>query len=179
MDGPAGAGGQAAAASAELVDVLDDEGRVVRTATRAEVRAGNLWHRAVFIAVVNARGELAVHQRAAWKDVWPSRWDVCFGRVLAAGESFEPAAARELAEEAGLELPAERFEPLGAGRYADDLVREQAEVFLVRADGPLRFADGEVAAADWVALDALEAWLAGRDLVPDSLTLVVPRLPTR
>ena len=64
------------------MDVLDEEGRVVGVATRAEVRAGNLWHRTVFIAVVTPDDEVVVHQRADWKDVWPSHWDVCFGGVV-------------------------------------------------------------------------------------------------
>ncbi|MEN9507404.1 MAG: hypothetical protein RI958_3330, partial [Actinomycetota bacterium] len=40
-----------AAAGSELVDVVDDDDRVVGTVTRAEMRAGRLMHRAVFIAV--------------------------------------------------------------------------------------------------------------------------------
>ena len=36
----------------ELVDVIDDDGEVIATATRAEMRAGNLRHRTVSIAVI-------------------------------------------------------------------------------------------------------------------------------
>lgn len=165
------------AAGDELVDVVDSAGTVLRTVTRAEVRAANLWHRSVFVVVLDGRDRVAVHQRAAWKDVWPSRWDLCFGGVLDAGESWVAAAARELAEEAGLVVGPEQLERLGAGRYEDDRVREQAEVYLVRSDEPLTFADGEVAAADWVPLAGLGEWLAAHDVVPDSRALVVPLLP--
>lgn len=170
--GPAAGGG----AGRELVEVVDPDGRVVGTATRAEVRAGNLRHRSVFVAVATSDGEVVVHRRAAWKDVWPSAWDVAFGGVLAVGETFADGARRELAEEAGVDAPLER---LGAGAYQDDDVAEVAEVYLARHDGPFTTPDGEVAAIDRVPVAELAAWCAGRAVCADSLALVVPRLLER
>ena len=158
-----------------LVDVVDDRGSVFATTTRRAVRAGNLLHRSVFIAVIDGHGRLVVHQRADWKDIWPSRWDIAFGGVVDAGEPFATAAARELAEEAGIEVP---LVHLGSGRYEDDRVRELAEVYLARSDGPFTFPDGEVAASARVALDELDPWSDGHDLVPDSLAIVAPLLRT-
>lgn len=156
-----------------LVDVVDEHGDVLRTATRREVRAANLLHRSVFIAVIDGADRVVVHQRADWKDIWPARWDLAFGGVVDAGETFAAAAARELAEEAGIEAP---LVPLGAGRYEDDAVREVAEVLLARSDGPFTFPDGEVAASDRVALTELDAWIADHDVVPDSVAIVAPLL---
>lgn len=160
----------------ELVDVVDDDGRTLRRASRAEVRAGNLRHRSVFVAVVTGGDELVVHRRADWKDVWPSRWDVCFGGVLGAGEAWGTGAVRELAEEAGVVVGGDDLELLGEGRYDDERVREIGRVFLVRSDGPFTFPDGEVAEADQVGLADLDAWLAAHDVVDDSCELVVPLL---
>lgn len=156
-----------------LVDVVGADGAVISTATRREIRAGNLLHRSVFIAVLDAQDRLVVHQRADWKDIWPSRWDLAFGGVVDAGEDWRRAAARELLEEAGV---AAALEHLGPGRYEDGQVREVAEVFLVRSDGPFTFPDGEVAASDRVTPSGLDAWLEGRDVVPDSVAIVVPLL---
>jgi len=80
----------------DLVDVVDDGGRVVGRATRREMRARRLPHRSTYILVFNRRGELFIHLRTATKDVYPSHWDVCVGGVVAAGESFDDGAAREL-----------------------------------------------------------------------------------
>ena len=96
---PASAGGPAA----ELVDVVDDDDRVVATVTRARVRAERLQHRTVFIVVRRTDGRLLVHQRSAAKDIWPSAWDIAVGGVVAAGEAWDVAAARELAEEVGID----------------------------------------------------------------------------
>jgi isopentenyldiphosphate isomerase len=157
----------------ELVDVLDDGGNVTGTATRAEVRARNLMHRSVFVAVVNEADELLVHRRADWKDVWPGAWDVAFGGVVEAGEPWELAASRELHEETGIKA---ELSYLGEDVYRDDTVREWARIYLARHDGPVDFNDGEVVETAWVPLDELRGWLEGRTLCPDSKVLVVPRL---
>jgi 8-oxo-dGTP pyrophosphatase MutT (NUDIX family) len=149
---------------------------VVGVATRAEVRAGNLWHRTVFVAVLTAGDELVVHRRADWKDVWPSRWDLCFGGVVAAGEGWEAAALRELAEEAGLVVAGEDLTLLGEGRFEHALVRERYRCYVVRADGPFTFADGEVTAVERVPRAALRDWCARHELVPDSVGIVVDPL---
>lgn len=163
-------------ASSQLVDVLDEAGRVVGRASRAEIRAGNLWHRSVFVVVLTSQDDVVVHRRADWKDVWPSRWDVCFGGLLAAGESWEAGACRELAEEAGVVVEAGELLALGEGRYEDARVREIGRVYLVRSDGPFSFPDGEVAESGLVGFDGLDEWLVDHDVVDDSRLLVLPSL---
>jgi isopentenyldiphosphate isomerase len=161
-------------ASHEPVEELDAAGRPLRLVTRAEMRAGNLLHRAVYVLVVDASDRLLVHRRADWKDVWPGRWDVAFGGVAAVGEDPADTARRELAEEAGVEAPLRR---LGHGRYEDAEVRVMGDVFLARSDGPFTFADGEVVETAWVAPSELPAWLAGRPVCPDSVAIALPLLP--
>jgi isopentenyldiphosphate isomerase len=107
----------------ELVDALDEQGNVVGTVTRGEMRAANLWHRSVFVVVVNDSDEILVHRRASWKDKWPDLWDIAVGGVVTAGEAWELAAARELAEEIGVSV---ELGYLGEDVYADEDVREVA-----------------------------------------------------
>ena len=156
-------------AAAELVDVVDDEDRVVGTVTRARVRAERLRHRGVFIVVRRSGGEVLVHQRSPDKDVWPSAWDIAIGGVVAAGEGWDEAAARELAEEVGIRGVVPRF--ARSGRYADDDVDEVARVYALTWDGPIAFIDGEVVAAEWITPADLDARIAARPFCPDSLAL--------
>jgi isopentenyldiphosphate isomerase len=160
----------------ELVEVVDEAGTVLRLATRAEMRAGNLRHRAVAVVVLTGAGELVAHRRADWKDVWPGRWDVCFGGVAAVGEDWATAARRELAEETGVEVPASALRLLGSDSYEDESVSWFGPIFAVTHDGPFRPADGEVAELVLVPLAGLDGWLAGRELTADSAAMVVPRL---
>jgi 8-oxo-dGTP pyrophosphatase MutT (NUDIX family) len=157
-----------AAAAGELVEVVDVTGAVERVVTRAEMRAERLRHRCTYVIVVTHDERLVVHQRAPWKDVWPSRWDVAFGGVVGVGEDWGAAAQRELAEEAGVEAG---LQELGGGTFDDDDVSVLGRVYLARHDGPFTFPDGEVVAFERIPLDDVEAWIATHDLCPDSLQL--------
>lgn len=160
--------------AAELVDVVDDAGRVVAVVSRAEMRAHRLRHRCVFIVVRRTDGRLLVHQRSASKDLWPSAWDVAAGGVVVSGEGWEEAAARELAEEVGIggvELLLVR-----EARYTDADVDELARVYVVTWDGPIAFADGEVVAAEWLTAAELDLRRATATFCPDSLALAADLL---
>lgn len=166
----------AAAAAQQLVDVTDAHGTVLRQATRAEVRAGNLWHRSVFVVVITSLDELVVHKRADWKDIWPSRWDIGFGGVVDAGESVVDAACRELREEAGVRVDPSALLFVAEGTYEDDRIREIGTIYLTTHDGPFHFDDGEVVADDRIPFDALGRWSDSRDLCEDSAALVLPKV---
>jgi isopentenyldiphosphate isomerase len=157
--------------------VVDDDDRVIATVTRAEMRARRLQHRAVSIAVMGSDGRLLVHRRADSKDVWPGMWDLAAGGVVGAGESYDDAAARELAEElgvAGVEL-----EPLGEGRFVDESVALIGRGYRCTHDGPFAFTDGEIAEVRWVDRAALDELMGRERFVPDTVALLLPRLDFR
>lgn len=162
------------ASPGELVEEVDRDGSVLRLVTRSAMRAGRLRHRAVFVVVTNAAGDLLVHRRADSKDVWPGWWDIAVGGVTAPGESWETAARRELREETGIEAAV--LEPLGTGLYEDDTVRVVGAVFRCESEGPFEFPDGEIEEAHWAKRGELGHWFAGKRFLPDSLALVLPRI---
>jgi len=164
----------AAGTAQELVDIVDDEDRVIATVTRAEMRANRLQHRCVSIAVLSSDGRLLVHRRADDKDVWPGMWDLAAGGVVAAGEGYEAAAVRELVEELGVH--ADRLEPLGEGRFRDDAVALIGRGYLVVHDGPFTFTDGEIAEVRWVLRAELATLMAAERFVPDNVALLLPLL---
>ncbi|MDX6234127.1 MAG: hypothetical protein QOH68_3220 [Nocardioidaceae bacterium] len=163
----------------ELVEVLGADGSVERIVTRAEMRAGRLRHRGVGVLVRRpGDGALLGHQRAAWKDVWPSYWDLAFGGVCGVGETFEASAVRELAEEAGISVDADALRFVADGDFEDGSISLVARVFEIDHEGPFTFADGEVERSEWVERDRLDAWVAERDVVPDTLSIGLERLRT-
>ena len=86
----------------ELVTIVDQHNRVVGNVARHEMRTRKLPHRAAYILVFNSSGELFVQKRTRSKDIYPGYFDVAAGGVVLAGESYEEAAKRELAEELGI-----------------------------------------------------------------------------
>ncbi len=136
----------------DLVDVLDDDGRVVGRATRREMRARRLPHRSTYVLVFNHRGELFVHLRTATKDVYPSHWDVCAGGVVGGGESFDDGAARELREELGVSAPLERLFPF---RYDDPSTIVHGTVYRATHDGPFRLQPEEIVRGEFAPIDEI------------------------
>jgi len=86
----------------ELFDVVDEDDRVIGQATRAEVHARGLLHRAVHVFLFNSTGELLLQRRSAWKDEFPLCWTSSASGHLDAGEDYAAAAVRELREELGI-----------------------------------------------------------------------------
>jgi isopentenyldiphosphate isomerase len=153
--------------ASELVDVVDAEDRVIGRATRAEIRAQKLRHRATYILVFNASGQLFVHQRTATKDVYPSYFDVVVGGVVGAGESYDEGARRELAEELGITSATPR--PILAFQYEDGDNRVNGRVYSCSYDGPLALQADEIASGEWLDLDVVLERTRQAPFCPDGI----------
>ena len=160
----------------ELVDIVDEYDAVVRVATRREMRAQRLLHRATSIAVFGTDGRLLVHRRADGKDIWPGRWDLAAGGVVAAGEYYLESAVRELAEELGVHVAAHELTELGGGRYTDAATDGLLRCYQCTHDGPFTFTDGEVSEVRWVSQAELHQLLATEPFVGDNPVVLLPLL---
>ena len=163
-----------AAEPSELVEHVDELGRVIEVVSRRRMRAENLRHRSVAIIVTSSDGRLLVHRRADHKDVFPGWWDVAAGGVVAPGESDELAAKRELAEELGIDGVEVTF--VCAARYDDEHAREICQVFSVVHDGPYRFDDGEITEARLVTAAELSRLRRHERFLPGSLAMILPHI---
>lgn len=166
-------------AAAEMVEIVDPDGEPTAVISRGAMRDANLRHRATYIVVTAPDGSVLVHQRAAWKDIWPGRWDVAFGGVCDVGEPWRDAARRELAEEAGVEVNADLFVGLGPVRFESFETRVVGRVYRVEHQGPFSFPDGEVVASQWVPRHELTTFAASHSLCADSEAVVLPLLASR
>jgi isopentenyldiphosphate isomerase len=150
----------------ELVDVVDEEDRVIATVTRREIRARHLLHRCTYVLLLNASGQILVHRRTDTKDVHPGAYDVFAGGVCAAGETYDDCARREVAEELGVEGAHLRF--LFRHRYRGSPGQAWGAVYEAGWDGAVRHQETEVTWSAWVAPAELEHMLRELPFCPDS-----------
>ena len=156
----------------EIFDVVNDQNQVVSQATRAEVHARALKHRAVHIFAFTPSGELLLQKRSHLKDTCPSLWDSSAAGHLDAGESYEAAVTRELHEELGLKPSAST--PVFQARLdaCPETGWEFVELYAVTiSPSRIRFPAAEIEAVRAFPIDMVTAWTAARpqDFAPGFL----------
>ncbi|MFK4148369.1 NUDIX hydrolase [Streptomyces sp. NPDC004065] len=156
-------------AADEILDIVDENDRVVGQSPRGEAYAAGLRHRCAFIEVRDAQGRIFVHRRTPTKLVHPSLYDMFVGGVVGAGESYDDAALREAEEElgvSGLARPEFVFKFLydgGAGRSW------WSAVYQVRCDLPVRPQAEEIAWYGFLTPQEVERRLHEWEWAPDGV----------
>jgi isopentenyldiphosphate isomerase len=134
----------------EWFDVVNERDEVIRRATRREVHATGLWHRAVHVLVFDAIGRVFLQKRSMLKDLSPGLWDSSCSGHLDSGEDYDTAAIRELAEEIGVQVvtPPARWFRISA---CEETGWEFVWVYHLRHDGPITIDPLEIQYGVWVA----------------------------
>ena len=158
--------------SEELLDVVDENDRVVGVKTRGEIHASGLMHRAVHILVFNSRGELFLQKRSMSKDEAPGLWDTSAAGHLDSGEDYLDCARRELAEELGIRVsgPLEFLFKLPPAKATGN---EHCNVYRYDHDGPLDLQAEEIDDGVWVDAESLDRRVASGDPILTNAICVI------
>jgi len=103
----------------ERFPIVDKNDRILGYANRSEVHGNNLRHRAVHILIFNQTGDVYLQQRSRWKDRHPLKWDSSAAGHVAAGESYDETARRELKEELGVSVALQKIAKIPASQKTD------------------------------------------------------------
>ncbi|WP_372876338.1 NUDIX hydrolase [Pseudomonas sp.] len=166
-----------AASDAELVAWVDEQDRPLGGVLRAELRERRLIGRGTYILLFNSAGELCVHRRTLSKALYPGYWDVAAGGMVLEGESYAESAARELAEELGIEDA-----PLVEhAHFLYDAAESRlwCRAYSAVSDAPLVLQPEEVLEARFMSLDEALADARCKPYCPDSLAALERYLAAR
>lgn len=150
----------------EWVDWVDEQGQVLESLPRAEIRRRNLLHPVTGTLVIHPDGRLFVQQRTMTKDVYPGRFDVMVGGTVVSGESYAENACREISEELGVR--GAPIHDLFGHRYRDEVTNSTIRVFACVYDGPITFQPEEVAGGFWASFDQADDLVRAGNVCPDS-----------
>ncbi|MDP3179137.1 MAG: NUDIX domain-containing protein [Spirochaetaceae bacterium] len=130
------------AGGVEMLPLVDDEGKVVGSASREECHRGpGKTHPVVRLLVFDSEGRMYLQKRAATRQIQPGKWDCAVGGHVSVGEDLSVALSREMREEIGitsiaLEAAGAKPEPLLRFRWDSEIESELVFTFGMRYEGP-------------------------------------------
>ncbi len=149
----------------EWVDIVDEDNLVIAQATRSQMRAENLRHRATYIVVHDGAGKVLVQRRTDIKDFHPGLLDATAGGVVTQGENILESAKREAEEELGIAgVP---FAEHGHFYFEDENCRVWGGLFSCVSHGPFALQEAEVVEVSWLTPQEISARCD--EFTPDSL----------
>ncbi len=146
----------------EWFDVVDEQDLVVGRATRGEVHARGLRHRAVHVLCFDPAGRVFLQRRSLAKDSAPGKWCASCSGHVDAGEDYDEAAVREVSEELGA-----RVEPGALRRWlrlepGRETGMEFVWVYRTEHAGPFTLHPAEVMDGGWFTPDEITSWIQNR-----------------
>lgn len=116
----------------ELFPIVNEQGEVTGSATRAECHSGSmLLHPVVHLHIFDTQGRLYLQRRSLNKDIQPGKWDTAVGGHIDYGESVKEALRREVREELGITQfnPIHNFTYLFQSRIERELVYSYRTIY--------------------------------------------------
>ncbi len=151
--------------SMEWIDIVDEDNQVIAQASRQQMRAQSLRHRATYIVVHDGMGKILVQRRTDIKDFYPGWLDATAGGVVQAGEAMLESARREAEEELGIAgVP---FAEHGMFYFEDESCRVWGGLFSCVSHGPFALQEEEVVEVNWMLPEEITARCS--EFTPDSL----------
>jgi len=138
----------------EVFDLIDARDRVIGRVLRGEAhRNPALWHRSVQVLIFAFDGRLLLQRRSSTKDLFPGYFCASASGHVAAGESYDSTAEREVREELGVTLP---LTYLDKRIVKSRMETEMTTLYVGRSDGPFTFHPTETAGGVFLTLEEIQ-----------------------
>lgn len=146
----------------ELFDVVNEQDEVIDRKPRGVVHAEGLNHRAIHVFFFNQDGHVFLQRRSLLKKNHPDTWDSSCSGHVDAGESYDQAAPREVAEELGvkgLTVGPHGLEPAFKIDACAETGREFVWLYCCHHEGPFQLNPAEISGGRWFAPEDLDRTL--------------------
>jgi isopentenyldiphosphate isomerase len=160
----------------ELLDLVDDQDKVIGTVTRGEVDSQLLdlpgSVRAADCFMVNSQGQIWVPRRTAHKQVAPNGLDFSAGEHVQAGESYQQAMIRGFKEELNMEIELAKLQHVDTiNLHARGIIPYYDAVFVYQNDAVPDYNRTDFVSYEWLTPEELKQKLeagepAKRNLLP-------------
>lgn len=140
----------------EIFDVYTRDGEYLGTKPKSFCHSENpgVYHKPVWIWIINDNKEVLVQKRAACKKNNPNKWDMPSAGHVDAGETIIEGAIRETYEELGVQTKKDDYEFIC--EYIMDETYEIAQVYLLYLNlkaEEFKLQPEEVAEVKWLSFD--------------------------
>ncbi len=153
----------------EMFDVYDINGNQLGIKPKSFCHTQNpgVYHKPVWIWIVNEHKEVLVQKRASTKKFMPGVWDGSSTGHVGASEPFDSACQREVFEELGVNISKERF--VFIGEFLAQVVWEFGQVYMLKlksGEDNFVFQDAEVDEVKWISMEEFNKLLFSADFMP-------------
>ena len=163
----------------EILDLVDENGKVIGQATRAECHNNHeLIHQVVHCWVLNDKHQILWQQRSFKKESSPGHWDMSCGGHVRAGEKPDNVVKRELEEELGLVDVDVKFVERYLRTSPDGRQTEMIYLYYAvvnKKESEFRLRDGEVERVKW--FDVKDATMKYLNKEVQATDFIVSQLP--
>lgn len=153
----------------EIFDVFNRNGDCLGNKPKSFCHSQNpgVYHKPVWIWILNKKGEILLQKRAATKKWLPNKWDSSATGHVCSGETMVQGCKREVFEELGIMSDESNFKFWG--EYIADSVWEIGQIFMLESNvdiSQLKIQIEEVSEVKWFNFDEFKAMLYSDDFVP-------------
>lgn len=138
----------------ELLDVVDSNDNIIEQLDRSEIYARKLGFRVINAFLVNDSKQVWIPRRLANKKLFPSCLDASVGGHVMAGESYENAFIRELAEELNIQAHTVQYRFVAKLSPAHG-VSAHMQVYIIDTNQTPLYNTNDFSESHWFTIDEL------------------------
>ena len=153
----------------EMFDTYDINGNFLGVKPKSFCHSENpgVYHKPVWIWIVNSKNEVLVQKRASTKKFMAGMWDTPSAGHVEAGEDFIVACQRETEEELGIKVNKNEF--IFLGEIVSQKVWEIGQVYLLKKDidyNKFKLQKNEVEEVNWLSFSKFKNLFYSDKFVP-------------